>query len=128
MPAWLVPLIVLDLIVTAAVVIWIVRRRAAGLGGKPTALVPGMPDFAALKAFANASHPRIGEYVRANWSGIPDDLPQVLTRLLDVLEGDAKSHGLTLDRGVLKQLVESSLRTHRVGNGRAIGEALKRVA
>jgi len=66
--------------------------------------------------------------MRANWSGIPDQLPPVLTALLDELERRARTKGLPLDRAALKAMLAASLRSHRIGRGRERDEAFKLVA
>ena len=87
-----------------------------------------MDQLHVLGEFAREQHPRIGEYMRANWSGMPDQLPSVLTGLLDELEQSAKAKNLPLDRGMLKAMLASSLRSHRIGKGSERDEAFKRVA
>ena len=127
MPAWLVPLIVLDLIVMVLVVAWVVQRRFNQAAGTPQA--PGL--FAGLRSmahFANERHQRIGEYLRANWSGVPDELPRVLSPLLDELERDAQARGVTMDRALLKTLVATSIRYHKLGRDSDVQKALERVA
>src|ERR1051325_4072685 len=47
-----------------------------------------------LAAFAAEQDQRIGDYVRANWSGVPDQLPAVLGALVGELERDAQARGL----------------------------------
>jgi len=66
--------------------------------------------------------------MRANWSGMPEQLPSVLSALLDELERGAKAKNLPLDRDVLKTMLASSLRSHRIGKDSERNEAFKRVA
>jgi hypothetical protein len=81
-----------------------------------------------LGQFAREQHPKIGEYMRANWSGVGEQLPGVVSALLDQLDRDAKAQGLALDRQMLKSMLASSLRSHRIGKGHELGDALKQVA
>jgi len=87
-----------------------------------------LDQLRALGDFARQEHDKIGEFMRANWSGFAEQLPSVLTSLLDVVDRDAKDKGLTLGRDALKSMVASSLKAHKIGKGRELGEALKQVA
>jgi len=126
MPEWLIPFIVVDLVVMAVIVYLFVSRRVRftmDVSGGASGV-----DFNALMAFTREKHARIGEYVRANWSGAPDQLPHVLETLMAELERDAQSRGLAVDRDLLKSVLASSIRSHRVVKSRDLGEAMKRVA
>ena len=101
-----------------------VKTTFQGLGPGPTTL----DQLKAVGDFAREQHQRIGEYMRANWSGFAEQLPSVITSLTDELERDAKAKGLTMNREFLKTMVASSLRAHKIGKGRELGEALKKVA
>lgn len=127
MNRYLIAFIVFDTVVTTCV-LWFVlsRRRASGIPGVPG--VVSLENLKALGEFAKERHERIGEFMRANWSGIPDQLPGVLASLLDELERDARSRNLPADRETLKVLLATSLNTHRIGNGREVRDALARVA
>src|SRR6185503_13100025 len=124
MPAWLLPVIAADLAITGVVVWFVFRKKGAGSNSRR---IVGA-DFKALTAFTTATHPRIGEYVRANWSGVPSQLPVVLRTLLDDLERDAKQRGLHIDRPMLKLLLARSLASHGIGNGTDVRHALDEVA
>jgi hypothetical protein len=123
-PAWLILLIVLDAVITAVVIFWIVRRQGT-IGGM---LGKTVTEFRALAAFTNERHARIGEYMRANWSGAPEQLPQVLQALLDQLEREAHEHNLRIDREALKTLLSRSLQMHQIGHGAEVRKAIARVA
>ena len=101
-----------------------VKTTFQGPGPGPTTL----DQLKAVGDFAREQHQRIGEYMRANWSGIPDQLPTVLTSLLDELERSAKGKNLPLEREALKAMLAASLRSHRIGKGSERNEAFKRVA
>jgi hypothetical protein len=132
MPDWLIPVIVVDLIITVAVVWFVVQRRRQRMGGGGPDLattVGGLiGGFKEMAAFANERHARIGEYMRANWSGAPEQLPQVLGSLLEELEREALHRNISLDRDMLKTLVATSLRHHRIGRATDVGNALQKVA
>jgi hypothetical protein len=114
------------LIVIGTIVFVFVRRR---LKLTLDVLNAGLDvDLKAMAAFAKDRHERIGEYVRANWSGAPEQLPGVLEALLEDLEGDAKRRNLVLDREILKNLLAASLRAHRLGRPKDLRDALRRLA
>ena len=126
----LVTFIVADIFITAAVLIYVFkRRRASGqIMVLPSAASATIEGFRALAAFAKEQHERIGNYMQANWSGAPENLPTVLSRLLDAIEQDAKAKGITADRETLKMLLSTSLRSHKIGSGREVRDALAKVA
>ena len=126
----LLPFIVIDLIVTAAVVVTVLKLRGSAwaISFRNLARIVSLDQVRALESFSREQHARIGEYMRANWSGVPDQLPSVLTALLNELEQAASAKGLPLDRELLKAMLASSLRSHRIGKGSERDEAFKRVA
>jgi HD-like signal output (HDOD) protein len=129
-PQFVIPFIVFDLIVTIAVIVVVLKRRgslfAMAIGTKAGAV--NMEQMRALMTFAREQHARIGEYMRANWSGMPEQLPSVITALLDELERTAKEQNLPIDRAMLKPMVASSLRMHGVGKRPDRDQAFQRVA
>jgi len=129
-PSWLVPFLALDVLVTIVVFVVVLKLRgklfAMALGAK-AGTVSG-EQVRALMTFAREQHARIGEYMRANYSGVPEQLPSVITALLDELERTAKAQNLPLDRAALKPMVASSLRMHGIGKARERDEAFARVA
>lgn len=126
----LVSFIVLDLIVTAAVVVTVLKLRggAWAVSWRDAPSIVSIEQMRGLEAFSREQHEYIGETMRANWSGIPDQLPPVLTALLDELERRGRAKGLPLDRAALKVMLAASLRSHRIGRGRERDEAFKLVA
>jgi hypothetical protein len=123
---WLAAVVAIDVAITGFVIRRVLRRRAAvANGAAPTVFTL---DIRTLRQFTDAMHPRIGEYVRANWSGIPDDLPAVLEHLLGELATEAKARNLPLDRDLLKQMLAGSLHSHRVGRSSQVRDALAKVA
>jgi len=118
---WVIGVILLDIVVTLAVVTFVVRRREGGMS------VGGL-NITAVREFTDDIHPRIGEYVRANWSGVPEQLPPVLESMLAEMDREAHKHGLELDRDTLKKLLRASLASHRVVPGKSLDDALAHVA
>jgi hypothetical protein len=115
---WIAIVVAVDLVITVALVIWIVRRKSAESGY----------DLGRLKSFADSTHAMIGEYVRANWNGRPDALPGVLNGLLDRLEAEAGRQGLALDRTLLRGHLARSVASHRIAEQRDLDEALRQIA
>ena len=134
MSPFLILLIAADALLTVGVLVFVLRRRQAPSGRRdahPTDAGAGLLKLVQLRglaAFADDQHDRIGEYLRCNWSGIPDQLPAVLAGLLTELERDAQSKGLPPDREALKALLATSLRAHHIGNGSEVREALNKAA
>ena len=130
MESWIVTFIVVDLIITAVVVFFVIRARAARALGlaEGGSLLADLKEIGALTEFAKTRHERIAEYVRSNWSGIPDQLPRVLSSLVDQLEHEAQAQGHHFSRDLLKTLVATSLRQWRVVPGDQVGTALDKVA
>jgi|SRR5580765_439031 len=122
-PAWILAVVAVDVVVGLLIIRRVLQRRRAGGGGP---VIAGL-DLRALREFADTVRPRVGEYVRTNWSGVPSDLPGVLGHLLDDLERDVKERGLPLNRGILKQLIERSLHSLDIGRTE-VREALKQIA
>src|SRR5262249_18333510 len=112
----LIPFILLDMVVTAIVVVVAMRLRTSPLAVSLRNLtsIVGMDQLRALEQFAREQHQHIGEYMRANWSGNPDQLPAVITALLNDLERSAREKNLPLQRDLLKAMLASSLRAHRI--------------
>ena len=120
---WVIGFILLDIIVTLAVVSFVVKRRETDGG-----LSVGALNIGAIRDYTEVIHPWIGEYVRANWSGAPDQLPRVLESMLPEMDREAHTHGLELDREALKKVLRASLAAHKVAPGRNLDEALSHVA
>lgn len=137
--AWIACVVVADVIVTLFFIRrFLARQKAnagvagvAGVAGAPAAIggaANAIPSFVALRKFSDAIHPRLGEMVRANWSGDADSLPTVLTMALNETEREARNFGLNLDRDLLKKVVELSLSKHHVTKSAVLHEALQKVA
>jgi len=126
----LAPFLAVDLFITIIVIAVVLKLRGSGFAfgfvGKTGTV--NMEQLRALTTFAREQHARIGEYMRANYSGMPEQLPSVITALLDELERTAKEQNLPLDRAMLKPMLASSLRMHGIGKPRERDEAFLRVA
>ena len=139
MSPFLILFIAVDLVLTVSVLLFVLRGRqstgrwpdAHTLEARTAEVNAGLLKLVQLRglaAFADDHHDRIGEYVRCNWSGIPDQLPAVLAGLLSELEADAQAKGIPADREALKALLAASLRAHHVGNASEVREALGKAA
>jgi hypothetical protein len=126
MPNWLLAFIVLDLVITAIVVALFVSGRLK-LNVKIDGAVSSV-NFRELMEFSKDKHARVGEYLRANWSGAPEQLPGMLGTLLAELERDAQARGMTVDRDLLKSMLASSVRQHHLTRGKDLEQAMKQVA
>src|SRR6516225_843513 len=89
--------ILADIIVTAAVVLWVMKRN--GLFGS------GSLSLAKLRSFSDAIGPLTRDYLQANYGGNPDTLPDVLVELLAQIEQKAKEQQLELSRDTLKMVM-----------------------
>jgi len=155
MSPFLAAFITVDALITAGVVILVLRSRGARAAAplaragespfappappmvvSPPSPAPASPptgsfvrifgtQLRGLGKFTREQHDRINTYVRANWSGAPDQLPGVLASLLGELEGEAQARGLSFDRETLKSMLAMSL--HDLEGADVLG-ALEKVA
>lgn len=126
MPQWLIAFIILDLLITTVVIALFLSGRLK-LNLKIDGAVSNV-NFRELMELTKDKHARIGEYIRANWNGAPEDLPAVLETLLGELERDAQARGMTVDRTLLKSILASSVRQHHLAKGKELEQAMKQVA
>jgi hypothetical protein len=126
MPSWLGPLLVFDIIVTLIVVGVITKKLKFNINIKVNS--SGPIDVKGLMQFAKDEHDKIGAYLQANFSGQPEMLPGVLEALMDQLDQDAKSRGLTFERTTLKTLLAGSVRSHKVVKPKELEEAMEKIA
>src|SRR5439155_11217514 len=125
MPQWMIAFIVLDVVIMAFVIALFVSGRLK-INVKINGTVTGV-NFHDLMEFSKERQARIAEDVRANWSGAPEQLPQVLESLLGEMEHDAQARGLTVSRDMLKSILASSLRQQHLAKGNELEQAMKRV-
>src|SRR3989442_13533012 len=126
MPSWLVPIIIFDIFATLIVVAVITKKLKFNVNIKVNSTGP--IDVKGLVEFARDEHGKIGEYLRANFSGQPEMLPGVLEALIQQLDQDAKNRGLTFDRNTLKVLLAGSVRSHHVVKPKELEEAMEKTA
>ena len=118
---WIAAFILFDMIVTAAVLLYVIRRRggiAGVLGFDPK---QAMSVSRELEADAE-------QYLRANWSGDSTTLPQALTGLLDRVESKLASEHMSLDRERIKPIVLQIVTAKHLADARDAREAMKKVA
>ena len=126
----MLPFIAVDLIITIVVIAVVLKLRGnlfvMAMGAKAGTVDPD--QMRALLAFSREQHARIREYMRINYSGMPEQLPSVITTLLDEVERSAKEQNLPIDRAQLKTMLAGSLRILGIGKARERDEAFARVA
>ncbi len=130
MAAVLIPFILFDVVIMSVVVWYLLQRRKlrAARSGDTTPAVLDLDSLRALAGFAKEQHEHIGQFMRTNWSGSPEQLPGVLTALLIELERDARTKGLAVDHGAIKTMLGASLRAHKIGSPHDVRGALDKVA
>ena len=117
MPNWFWSIIAAFLVVDVVVLSVSVRRRLAQQG----------LDFTKLRAVSKLVHLRVGDYMRANYSGNPDQLPQALSGLLPIADEIARGSGCKLDSHTLELMVKTSIVSHRLATRPEVEAALERV-
>lgn len=123
-PVWMILIVVFDLAVTTAVVVFVLRKR--GILGASVATL-GV-DLAKFRTFNGAAEALVSEYMRANYSGQKESLPGLLSDLMGKLEARAKADGMALDRGAIKLVMFRAIRTQRLAAPRDVQVALRDVA
>ena len=120
-PLWIVAFILFDVIATAAVLLWIIRKRG-GVAG-----VLGFDPKQAMSISRDMEHDA-EEYLRANWSGDPSTLPAALDALLVRFEQRMAAEHLPLERARLKPIVLQIVEAKHLANSHDAREAMKKVA
>ncbi|MBI5168753.1 MAG: hypothetical protein HZA61_04610 [Candidatus Eisenbacteria bacterium] len=118
---WIVAFILFDVLVTAAVLLVVIRRRGGVAGAIGFDPKQAMGVSRELEADAE-------QYLRANWSGDSTTLPQALTGLLDRVESKLAAEHLELDRERLKPIVLQIVTAKHLADARDAREAMKKVA
>jgi hypothetical protein len=116
----IVAFVVFDLVVTATVLVVLVRRRAAP--GGAANVVSG------VQAALAAVQPEVDSAFKANWSGETAALPGLLEPLLSRLEDEMRSRQLPADRAQLKLALAATVAARRLASRRDVDEALRQVA
>ena len=112
--------VIVDLVITAAVLNYLIRKR-----GLLTVLTTGLEKF---RTFNAETSEMARNYLLANYSGNPEDLPAVLTALLDQIEQKAREQGITLNRDALKMVLLRSVQTQQGMNAGDLQKAMRKVA
>jgi hypothetical protein len=94
--------VIVDLAITFSILSYLAKKK-----GLVQLFSAGLEKSRALAAEA---HDLASNYIRANYSGNPDDLPAVLEQLLVQLDQRARERGITLERPMLKVVLVQSLR------------------
>jgi len=126
MPSWLVPFIIFDIFLTLIIVGVITKHIKFNVNLKVN--TTGPIDLKGTIQFAKDEHAKIGEYLRANFSGQPEMLPGVLEALMEQLDQDAKNRGLCFDRQTLKVMLAGSVRSHKVCKPQELQDAMEKIA
>jgi len=114
MPEWLWLAVVAMFVVDAVVLVLVIRQRAKRAGF----------DLAKMHEMSKLVHERIGEHLRANYSGNVDDLPRALSGLMPVVEQTLHGHGQQWDDTTLRQLVTLSVTGHRFATRKQVESAM----
>lgn len=99
------------------VLTWIFRRKLLGSG----------IDLGRLKEVSMLVSERASEYLRANWSGNTDELPNALRGLMPIVAGIVREHGQTVDDRTLELLVKSSIASQRLATRAELDRAFDRI-
>lgn len=109
-----------DLVITGLVIRAVMKRQ-----GLLQLFSIGMDKARALSAEVRDLS---GNYIRANYSGNPDDLPPLLEQLLAQIDEKSKASGANFPRPVLKLMLANSLQNQEGVPLRDVQEALRKVA
>ena len=117
MSGWFWAGIVFMVSIDVVVLTWIFRRkiRESGL------------DLGKLKGVSKTVNERAGEYLRANWSGNTDELPNALRGLMPIVDGIVREQGQMLDDRTLELLVKASLAGQRLATRAELDRAFDRM-
>ena len=117
MSGWFWVGIVFMVSIDVVVLTWIFRRkiRESGL------------DLGKLKDVSKTVNERAGEYLRANWSGNTDELPNALRGLMPIVDGIVREQGQMLDDRTLELLVKASLAGQRLATRAELDRAFDRM-
>ncbi len=107
----------LFVVVDAVVIALVIRRMSGGLLG----LV--LPGGDRSRLFESV-HAMVGDYLRVNYSGDPQQLPAAVAGLVPKLRDMLRSHGVEPSADVVRTLIQVSAAKHRVASSRELREAL----
>lgn len=106
--------LVLFAVIDVVVIAVMIRRFGAGLLG---GAAPGGKVL-------ETAHAMVGDYLRANYSGDPAQLPSALAGLMPRLRDLLRDQGVEPKPEVLRALVEISAARHRIASPQELREAL----
>ena len=110
---------ILAFLVVDVVVLALVFRDRLRLAAKKNPIL----DLGKLSEFAKIAHERVGDHMRANWSGDQATLAAAMPGLVEALERAARTEGLDLERKVLLTLARQSLLDHGLTRRRELDAA-----
>lgn len=113
--------VVVDVVATAAIVLFVLRRR--GL-----TLATASSQLKRITDLSREIEQRTENALRTQWSGDPSTLPLVLSGLLGEIEADLRARELPLDRAQLRVLIGRVIEAKGLAKGHDVREALKQVA
>jgi hypothetical protein len=112
--------VLIDLTITVAVISYVLRKR-----GLLSVLTTGLEKF---RTFSAETSEMAQNHLLANYSGNPEDLPAVLTSLLDQIEQKAKEQNIALNRDALKMVLLRSVQSQQGMNYNDLQKAMRKVA
>jgi hypothetical protein len=112
--------VMIDLVVTFVIVMAVMKKR-----GLLQIFTAGLEKS---RAFAADARELAGNFVRANYSGNPDDLPALVEQLLAQLDQKANERGLKLERPMLKLVLAQAVRAEDGVPASDLNAALRKVA
>lgn len=120
MESWIVWLVAAFIVFDAAILWWIfTKRRMPTLGGM---------TFTDFQKFAKATNAMIRDHMRANYSGHPEQLPDVLPELLSKVRQRAMAQGIEMDRATLKTAVSRMISFNKLADAADVERAMQQVA
>jgi hypothetical protein len=110
-------------VLTDIIVIAVVIRRMG-----PAMQILGFSGGANRSQILKSAHAMVGDYLRANYSGDPGQLPTALRGLVPKLRDLLRSQGVEPQPEVVRALVEISAARHRVATLQELRAALADIA
>jgi hypothetical protein len=111
----LLPVLALFVAIDVLAVLMVVRRKFAQSG----------VDFTKVAVASRLVHQRVGDYMRANYGGHPEQLPTVLRDLLPIAAEVARSVAPIFDDHIVELMVKTSIATHHFATRAEVEAALR---
>jgi hypothetical protein len=114
-------MLIVGFFVVDAVALWWVfaKHRIQALGGM---------TFGEFQKFTAATGGMIRDHMRTNYSGRPEQLPEVLPGLLSKVRSRVMEKGMRLERPVLKTVVTRMITMNKLAEQQYVEEAMEKVA